>query len=293
MPALHLNMFATPASSALLTAAFRILSKQHKLETGYPASLCGGDLRINLYLNQDYTPAPTVLPNSGAFRSQGCFADSSDNRLLDSGSFTDAAGMTVAQCVSLAGPSKYATVEFHSECYWGSTLSRAQISDASCDAACAGDSTEFCGGTWAANVYLNENFVPPAVVPSSGTFRSRACFTDGTYPRLLSSGHSTDYGSMTVAKCISLAGPSYKYAAIEFYGECYWGNTLALSQTADSSCDAACAGDSTQLCGGTWVANVYENSAYQSPESLSRAVVLALIQQHQALMTTLNNDVQL
>jgi len=167
-----------------------------------------------------------------------------------------------------------------------------KISEASCDAACAGDSTELCGGTWAANVYLNENYLPPALVPISGAFESRGCFTDSSKPRLLSSGHSTDYGGMTVAKCIAMAGPSYKYAAIEYHGECYWGNTLANSQTADSSCDAACAGDSTQLCGGTWVANVYENSAYQPPGTLSREIVLALIQKYEELMMTLNNDVK-
>lgn len=97
---------------------------------------------------------------------------------------------------------------------------------------------------------------------------------------------------MTVQKCIDLAGPSFKYVAIEFYGECYWGNTLTNVKVDESYCDAACAGDSAHLCGGTWVANVYENLIYKSPEVLAREAVLVLIEQYQVLMTKLNNDVE-
>jgi hypothetical protein len=97
---------------------------------------------------------------------------------------------------------------------------------------------------------------------------------------------------MTVEKCIGLAGPSFKYVAIEFHSECYWGNTLTNSKVDESQCDAACGGDSAHLCGGTWVANVYENSIYKSPEQLSREAVLILVEQYQALMTKLNSDVE-
>ncbi|KAK0113502.1 hypothetical protein ONS96_014365 [Cadophora gregata f. sp. sojae] len=259
--------------------------------SGDSSELCGGNLHINIYLNEAYTLKPTVLPSSGPFKSQGCFADDSNARLLNSGSFTDATGMTVARCVSLAGSSKYAAVEFHSECYWGNNLHQGQVSEDKCDAACAGDPGTLCGGTWAANVYQNENFSPPSVLPSSGNFHSRGCYRDSSKPRLVSSGHTTDYESMTVEKCISLAGPTFKYVAIEYHGECYWGNTLTNAKVAESQCDAACAGDSAHLCGGTWVANVYENSVYKSPEELSREAVRVLLEQYQALMTKLNNDV--
>ncbi|KAL5314372.1 hypothetical protein ACEPPN_018798 [Leptodophora sp. 'Broadleaf-Isolate-01'] len=260
--------------------------------SGDSSSLCGGDHHINIYLNEAYTEKPILVQSSGSFRSQGCFADDSNARLLNSGSFTDAAGMTVAQCVGLAGSSKYAAVEFHSECYWGNTLFQSQVSDDRCDAACAGDSKTLCGGTWAANLYQNENFSPPTVLAGFGNFQSRGCYQDSSKPRLVSSGHTTDDPSMTVEKCIGLAGSSFKYVAIEFHGECYWGNTLTNSKVDESHCDAACAGDSAHLCGGTWVANVYENSLYKSPEELSREAVLVLIEQYQALMTKLNNDVE-
>lgn len=131
----ELSSIATPQSSGCNVPC-----------SGDSSSLCGGDRHINVYLNEAYTQKPTVLPSSGSFRSQGCFADDANARLLNSGSFTDA-GMTVAKCVSLAGPSKYAAVEYHSECYWGNTLSQGQLSDDHCDAACAGDSNTLCGGT--------------------------------------------------------------------------------------------------------------------------------------------------
>ncbi|KAG4438202.1 hypothetical protein IFR05_006326 [Cadophora sp. M221] len=260
--------------------------------SGDSSLLCGGDLRINVYLNEAYTEKLVLVQSSGSFRSQGCFADDSNARLLNSGSFTDATGMTVAKCVGLAGSSKYAAVEFHSECYWGNTLFQGQVSDDRCDAACAGDSKTLCGGTWAANLYQNENFSPPNVLASFGSFQSRGCYQDSSKPRLVSSGHTTDYAGMTVEKCIGLAGSSFKYVAIEYHGECYWGNTLTNGKVAESQCDAACAGDSAHLCGGTWVANVYENSLYKSPEELSREAVLVLVEQYQALMMKLNNDVE-
>lgn len=250
---------------------------------------------MNVYLNGDYTPpAPTVVPSSGNFKSIGCYADSTGSRALGTGSYTDYDAMTVAKCIQKAGTSyKYAGVEFYGECYWSNTLATSQIADSSCNTACAGDATELCGGGNAIDVYQNSAYQPPVptVVPSSGTFNSIGCYSDSTSSRALSGGSYIDNTGLTVAECITKAGNAYKYAAVEYYGECYWGNSLSSSKISDGSCNTACAGDPTELCGGGNAANVYQNSAYTPPPTLTRAQVLALIQQFQTIMTTLHNDI--
>lgn len=44
--------------------------------------------------------------------------------------------------------------------------------------------------------------------------------------------------------------------------ECYFGNTLAPTSTTTNGCDMTCSGDGTEICGGNYKMNVYENIAF-------------------------------
>ncbi|KAH9204465.1 hypothetical protein DL95DRAFT_116127 [Leptodontidium sp. 2 PMI_412] len=230
--------------------------------------------------------SPTLVPSTGNFKSVGCYTDSAAPRLLSVGSFVDNSGMTVAACAAKAGSSKYFAVEYAVECYWGNELSSAQTSE-NCNMACAGAATQLCGGGNAATVYQNSNFDEPptsvpTVLPSSGNWQSSGCYVDSSNPRLLQKGSSTD-GALTVAKCIAKAG-YVRYIAVEYGSECYWGSVLSSGQKS-SACTVACSGESSQLCGGAYAANVYENTEWRPP--LSKQEIIDAIREISDYLSTL------
>jgi glucan endo-1,3-alpha-glucosidase len=93
------------------------------------------------------------------------------------------------------------------------------------------------------------------------------CFVD-TESRLLRS-HSVTQGAMTPEFCVSACSArSFKYAGVEYGGECYCGDVLYTTangggggrlgeKVADGECNVQCGGDSSRMCGGSWRANVY------------------------------------
>jgi hypothetical protein len=122
------------------------------------------------------------------------------------------------------------------------------------------------------NLYLNGNYNPPkpTIVQTVGSFKSLGCRRDPVTPRLLTPGTFVDTSGLTVQACIAKAA-GFKYAAVEFGSECFWGNTLATSDTS-GSCDTPCSGSATQLCGGGGAAILYENEAYVPPAPVPTVV---------------------
>ena len=74
--------------------------------------------------------------------------------------------------------------------------------------------------------------------------------------------------SMTIEKCQKFCfEKNYLYAGVQYAGECFCGNTInpkILKPTTD--CNKVCTGDSSQICGGTWRMNIYENPGTVSHE---------------------------
>lgn len=64
---------------------------------------------------------------------------------------------------------------------------------------------------------------------------------------------------MTVQRCMKFCGKS-EYAGLEYGRECWCSvdlNTLSL-KLPDSSCDLACSGNSSQVCGGSLTITLYK-----------------------------------
>ncbi|KAF3244464.1 hypothetical protein TWF192_007758 [Orbilia oligospora] len=248
---------------------------------GNAAEVCGAAYRILIYDRGSGTtttttttttrttttaPAtPTINPGVSGFKYFGCYSDDVNARVL-SNQFVDSSGMTIAQCIAHAGSSyNYAGVEYGQECWYGNTLASSSSAQSSgCNVPCPGKAIELCGGGNRIQLYKNPNFTPPGS-PDTGSFVSQGCYTDSIDARALEHS-SNDATGMTIQKCIGLA-TGFKYAGLEYHSECYWGNTLASSSTpADSSdCNTACAGDSSQTCGGGNRISVYLNSDYEEP----------------------------
>lgn len=113
-------------------------------------------------------------------------------------------------------------------------------------------------------------------------------------PRSLPS-YSTTSASLTNAACVSTcAGLGYAYAGTEYsecvlsvgwppikgvlvltltHSECYCGNSIGGAlDTTDSDCNAACAGDASTKCGGSFRLSVYKTTStpstkYGTPDS--------------------------
>src|SRR5689334_16242914 len=63
---------------------------------------------------------------------------------------------------------------------------------------------------------------------------------------------------MTPAACQEACG-GYKYAGVEYSGECYCGDSLLNNHGPKTDgCTMTCNGDTTQICGGANRINIYE-----------------------------------
>ncbi|KAG8892909.1 hypothetical protein FRC01_013887, partial [Tulasnella sp. 417] len=102
---------------------------------------------------------------------------------------------------------------------------------------------------------------------------SLGCYTDQSSPVRTLSGASTTSSTMTYTTCQDYCfGKSFKYAGLEYGGQCYCGNTLndpGKLASNQASCSMACAGDSTKLCGASWLMNVFVYTPASSSSSSS------------------------
>ncbi|OTA55980.1 WSC-domain-containing protein, partial [Hypoxylon sp. EC38] len=226
---------------------------------GNQQEACGGLTgQMGLYANPSNV-VPKEVSSYKTWVTQGCYSDSAGARSLPN-TYTAPSGtsMTVEVCCDAAAGFKYAAVEYGKECYYGNYLApTASKEDSGCDMQCAGSPSELCGGGNRINLYLNNAYSQPASEkPSVGPFSSLGCYTDSESARGLTAGSSKS-PSMTVEKCVQLAA-GYKYAAMEYSTECYWGNTLSSTSTqASGQCTMACGGDAKELCGDGNRMNVY------------------------------------
>ncbi|KZL65202.1 WSC-domain-containing protein, partial [Colletotrichum tofieldiae] len=102
----------------------------------------------------------------------------------------------------------------------------------------------------------------PRIVPSAGAYKDPVCLFDAPGSRVLTGGSSEDQTGMTVEKCIAqAAADGWRYAGVEFGGECFWGDVQVNPERSNQAdCNTACAGNPDQVCGGGNRILVYENS---------------------------------
>ncbi|KUJ08648.1 WSC-domain-containing protein [Mollisia scopiformis] len=68
---------------------------------------------------------------------------------------------------------------------------------------------------------------------------------------------------MTVEICTAFSkGNDYQYAGLEYYGECFCGASVNGPQVNESFCSDPCAGDTSEICGGTDYVSVYQDPTY-------------------------------
>ncbi|TVY38355.1 WSC domain-containing protein [Lachnellula occidentalis] len=222
--------------------------------------------------------APPLQPNGlGYYRYTGCFKENNPGRQLKTqlyGNVNNTNSMCIAAC-SAAG-SVFCGTQYNSECWGGPTIPLQAVDEGNCNYPCAGDINQICGGngigSGAGGSYIslfadargfsgNVTTTPPSgpsVNPGVGGYTSIGCYTEGTNGRALS--QQLNPTSKTVANCVSACSAgNYKFAGMEYGGECWCGNSISngASPTSATDCSMTCADNGTEYCGAGSRLNMY------------------------------------
>ncbi|GAB0136237.1 hypothetical protein EsDP_00004548 [Epichloe bromicola] len=256
---------------------------------------CGGGSRLTLWKTSKIT-APSVNPGVDGWVSMGCYSEGTAGRALTQQivGAVPGAEMTVAKCAAACqayAGNVLAGVEYGGECYCGKTFSngaKKAPDNSGCNMVCNGNSTEYCGGPGALNVYnYGGQLLPtstastasagsdPMTRPSAcpvqptavGGFSWYGCYTEATDKRALDSkAFAAD--SMSLAACAQYCAGS-TYFGVEYSRECYCGNQLNTGsiKAPSADCSMACAGSSCDLCGAGSRISVYTLGGGGDPAS--------------------------
>ncbi|KND94716.1 putative fungistatic metabolite [Tolypocladium ophioglossoides CBS 100239] len=203
--------------------------------------------------------APAGFDNGWTY--QGCYVDV--GRTINLANTADPQ-MTNDKCVQFCFGKgfPYAGTEYYTQCYCGNQLATGGVkaADGDCSTACGGNATQPCGGPNRLTLYQTAKIKGPTVNPGVGGWASIGCYSEGTTGRALTQGINTIPGAqMTVAGCTAACkAAGYVLAGVEYAGECYCGSAISNGgKPADSGCDMACNGNSSEFCGGGGHLNVY------------------------------------
>ncbi|KOS18068.1 WSC domain-containing protein 2 [Escovopsis weberi] len=94
----------------------------------------------------------------------------------------------------------------------------------------------------------------------------QGCYSDPAGPHTLPYRSPSSSDSMTQEICIAdCKGGGYRYAGLEFGGECYCGDALTTQKLSESSCNMPCNGNKKELCGSGNVISVFRDPTFQVP----------------------------
>ncbi|KAJ6262673.1 hypothetical protein Dda_3485 [Drechslerella dactyloides] len=182
--------------------------------------------------------------------------------------------MTIEKCWAACKGNgyRYAGLEYYSRCGCGNEIDGTPYVDGGdvgkgCNAACAGNTDQICGGSKAISVYRDPTFPTDVDLNTAGTgYDSIGCFAE-VPGKLLTDDQDIDKNAMTPELCLSTCGKQgYAYAGLEYGQECYCAPKLAPGAVSSEKCTMKCKGDSNQLCGGSSAVQVYYNSDLESIE---------------------------
>ncbi|KAK3327788.1 WSC domain-containing protein [Cercophora scortea] len=239
---------------------------------------------------------PTKADGSPLFKYLGCYQDSTSNRIQTTqGNFVN---NTNGLCQQFAVTSKaaFAGTEYTTECWVGRNIPAAsrKVDDYLCNTyICPGDSSQFCGGfgsyvaMWydttgyfPANNSLSAAFMPPGNKATVGNYAYAGCRTDSTASRTLT-GKTVGASNANSVESCAAACSGFTYFGVEWGVECYCGNTVSTyaAVAVESTCSYTCAGDPSELCGGSSRISLYalNGTAVTTPSSSSSTTGTATI----------------
>ncbi|CAG7848507.1 WSC domain-containing protein ARB_07867 {ECO:0000305} Flags: Precursor [Serendipita indica DSM 11827] len=190
--------------------------------------------------------APNLRPN---WSYQGCYADAAA-RTLTGASFTSDT-MTVDACVGFCADQNYmyAGTEYSRECFCGHAIENNAGPAGECSMMCNGDASQVCGDGYKLSLY--KYGIAPQPLASYNGYSYQGCYTDTVVARSLANQLAYS-GALTPAKCLDACkAQGYAYCGLEYAHECFGANVNSGTVASDATtCNMACSGDSSALCGG-------------------------------------------
>ncbi|TLD23076.1 hypothetical protein PspLS_07277 [Pyricularia sp. CBS 133598] len=96
------------------------------------------------------------------------------------------------------------------------------------------------------------------------------CYTSLSNPDTLPFRAEVSRADMTVEKCqAACKGNGYRFAGLEYYGECRCGSSIGGTKVAESDCTLACTGNKSQVCGGNNRLSIYEDPTFPAAASVT------------------------
>ncbi|KAJ3072472.1 hypothetical protein HDU98_003548 [Podochytrium sp. JEL0797] len=208
------------------------------------------------------TPTPTSSPAVATVPNWpylGCYKDSFANRTLPTQRF-GLSPITVETCLVSCqkGGFGYGGVEFGSQCFCGNTVPIAAPATV-CSTACAGNSTELCGGSGAISIYTYNTTAVPATNPIVPNWPYMGCYSDSPSSRTLTSLQSNKLIATVESCATACAAGKFQYAGLEAGNQCYCGNSLTASVS--TACTMVCQNNGAELCGGVNALSVFQFSS--------------------------------
>jgi hypothetical protein len=106
--------------------------------------------------------------------------------------------------------------------------------------------------------------LPPCTAPFQ-PFVYAGCYSDAASKGALSMRTTLSTGNMTVEQCVAeCKGNGYRYAGLEYYGECFCGASVANGAQLldDSHCSFPCNGNKSETCGGDKTLSVWQDTTF-------------------------------
>ncbi|TPX11566.1 uncharacterized protein E0L32_007777 [Thyridium curvatum] len=230
--------------------------------------------------------APPLQANGlGRYRYTGCFKENNPGRQLAYQLYSSS-NNTGAMCIAACAAKGYAYcgTQYNSECWGGPNIPVQQVSEDNCNYPCAGDVNQICGGNGvndgAGGSYIslfhdiNGGSTPvnpggPVTNPGVNGYGFLGCYTEATGARALVNGMPNP--NKTVAGCIASCNPQYKYAGVEYGGECWCGNSFSAGSVVApiTDCNMICNGNATEYCGAGNRLDVYVRGGVGNSTSTS------------------------
>jgi hypothetical protein len=186
----------------------------------------------------------------------GCYTDlASKPGLTDY--FFEGSGMTIEKCTQGCKELGYALAgaEYSTQCKCGNEYKGDQkLPTTSCDMTCKGNSSQICGGSYKLSLYNTTNVAVNLKKPTGWL----GCYSDPSTKRALT-GYTYSLSTMTSSVCrLACSQRGYQLAGTEAGNQCFCGDTFTGGTVLpSSSCYVACAGNSSESCGASWVMDLY------------------------------------
>ncbi|KAI0175889.1 hypothetical protein GGR52DRAFT_334817 [Hypoxylon sp. FL1284] len=274
--------------------------------SGNSTEACGGLSRLTLFFNPYNTgpkqksnninmqhiiqPTPTHLgaiaaraaapsqPSTIAnYNWYGCQTEATNIRALSLFTYADDA-MTLDSCQTFCSGkgTTYFGVEYARECYCGDKLETgsAEAPASDCNMACAGEASEYCGGSDRLSVYVKNGTDivtttsatstagptssspgTPAATGFPDGWTEQGCWEDGPNGRIMPTYQAPDDPELTPQKCAQVCDTNnYTISGTEYYTQCFCSDAIyngGVEGNDTTLCSTPCGGDSSAMCGGS------------------------------------------